>query len=282
MSSFRMPGRIEIEYQRALRRMMREVVPIRGENQSLEAWLDEFSQLSNKVEILQIAIEIARNMVINVNVSNARDWREASRRSQRSLMLFNQLERELQGPIGARLQQLVQQNAQLISSIPQEVAGRLTSQIYKAQQAGVRSETIANHIALRFPQLTTNRIHLLARTGTTAAATALTQSRAEGLDLPWYEWLTSKDQRVRRSHRNMSGVLVTWHDAPSPEQLVDEKSTLGHYHAGNCPNCRCITSPILTIDDVRWPHKVYFSGSIHMMTRAQFRRMTGIPERVAA
>jgi SPP1 gp7 family putative phage head morphogenesis protein len=281
MAVWRVPNRVELEYAAAMERAMQRLLPAWSPSQPIESWLAEFAEQSRQVEVLQIATEIARSMVAKVNVHNARTWREASRQSQRSLMLFRYLEREMEGPVGARLQELVRENATLISSIPQEVAGRLTAQITKAQQMGVRPETIAKHMRVNFPKLTRNRIHLIARTETSKATVALTRSRAEGLNLDWFEWLTSHDQRVRMSHRNIAGVLVSWHDLPSPEALVGEHS-YGKYAAGDTFNCRCISSPILTLDDMKWPARIYMAGAIHRMTRAEFQRMTGIPERVAA
>jgi uncharacterized protein with gpF-like domain len=63
-------------------------------------------------------------------------------------------------------------------------------------------------------------------------------ARSEDLNLTYFEWDTSQDQRVRPSHRLMSGMLVAWNDLPAPEKLAGIKSTLGKYAPGMCPNCR--------------------------------------------
>jgi len=114
------------------------------------------------------------------------------------------------------------------------------------------------------------------------ASTALTQARSEELELPAYVWMTSHDSRVRDSHRNMDGVIVLWRDPPSPEALIGERSTLGHYHVGDCPNCRCTPIVILTLDDVQFPARVYSYGRIKYMMMDEFSRLTRIRERRAA
>jgi SPP1 gp7 family putative phage head morphogenesis protein len=43
-------------------------------------------------------------------------------------------------------------------------------------------------------------------------------------------------------------------------------------------NCRCITLPLVSLDEVSWPAKVYYTGQITRMTRAQFQRVSGMPK----
>jgi len=71
----------------------------------------------------------------------------------------------------------------------------------------------------------------------------------------------------------MDEVLIKWSDAPSPEALIGVKSSLGKYHAGDCPNCRCYPEPVVNLDNIQWPAKVYSNGAITMMTRVQFERV---------
>jgi hypothetical protein len=68
----------------------------------------------------------------------------------------------------------------------------------------------------------------------------------------------------------MQGVLIRWSDPPAPEQLKGIKSTLGHYHAGDAPNDRCYAAPLIDVDRINWPHKVYVNSQIIMMTRSRF------------
>jgi uncharacterized protein with gpF-like domain len=99
----------------------------------------------------------------------------------------------------------------------------------------------------------------------------------------WYTWETSEDQRVRRSHKKMQGVVVPWAQDPDPEALIGEESTLGHYSAGSCPSCRCYAAPILTLEDINFPARVYWQGEIHRMTKQQFKVIaTGLEESAAA
>ena len=43
-----------------------------------------------------------------------------------------------------------------------------------------------------------------------------------------------------------------------------------HPEMGNIWNCRCYPEPLLEVDDVKWPHKVYIDGQIKMMNKNEF------------
>lgn len=99
----------------------------------------------------------------------------------------------------------------------------------------------------------------------------ITKARAEESGLKAYVWRTSEDQRVRKSHANMEGVIVFWADPPNPEELIGEKSLLGKYHGGECEGCRCYPESIVLLDLVNWPSRVYYKGKIQTMTKEEFK-----------
>lgn len=271
-------------YEQAMRKITGRVLVQKQPEQTFAQWLTELARRSQEPEVYAASELLATQMVHAVNVVNARTWREAASRSMQSRQLHKALMAEMQGPTGARVQSLIRENAKLIRSISNEAAQHLVHEVTTAQQNGARPKTVAKMAAKRFPQLIKSRVNLISRTETAKASTALTQARCERLNVDWYQWETSKDgTRVRKSHRNMHGVIVPWSDAPSPEALVGEPSTLGRYQAGECPNCRCLIIPILTLDDIQFPARVYWKGSIKTMTKQQFKQIAiGLEEREAA
>ena len=264
------PKRLRAEYERAMRQVTGRVLAPRRPEQSLDDWLAELADRSQRKDVQEAAELLARRMVAQVDAGNQRTWREAARKSMQGGRLYRMLQRELAGSTGRTFNRLVAENAKYITSISVDAAARLVGEVKGAQLQGARPETIARMMRTRFSALLRSRVQLIARTQTAKASSALTQARAEDLDMPVYEWLTSEDARVRASHRNMNGVLVFWADPPSPEALLGEKSTLGAYNVGSCPNCRCTASVVLSLDDVRWPHRVYRGGVIRSMTRREF------------
>jgi SPP1 gp7 family putative phage head morphogenesis protein len=280
-AEFSLPKRLALQYERAIHKIVGKVLKPIGPGQTLDSWLADLARRASQRDIQEASELLAKRMCHWVNVTNARTWREAASRSQHSRRLYLLLQRELQqGATGARIATIVRENARLISSIPLEAATVLTREVTKAQQQGARPSTVAKMLRTRWPKLLKSRVNLIARTETAKASAALTRARSEDVGADWYVWMTSEDARVRVSHKKMNDVLFTWTDPPSPEALVGEESTLGKYNVGECPNCRCVSAPLLHADDVTWPRRVYYQGRIQQMTKVKFLAIAG--QQVAA
>ncbi len=226
-------------------------------------------KLIGKGEFLDLwARQAAQRMILGRLHASARSWRQAAHESMQGRRIYLALQKELSGPVGTRVRELVAENAKLITSFPQEVAAKVASRAAEHYAEGGRSEALLSEKL--FKHAVRSRARLVARTEVSKASTALTEARAEELNLPYYVWRSSADQRVRKGHRKMDGVIVPWTDPPSPEALVGERD-YGHYQAGNTFNCRCYPEPLLRMDQVQWPHRTYANGSIRMMTQSAFR-----------
>jgi uncharacterized protein with gpF-like domain len=217
---------------------------------------------------------VADKMVTMTARGNAISWKEAASKSGQGKILYGLLKYELNSPqVKTVLDSLIYENAKLITSVPNEVANHLANFIEQEQVAGVRPNTISDHIASKLTHLKMWQVNRLARTESSKADTAITRVRSVGIGLNWYVWDTSEDARVRASHRLMNQVLVNWSDPPSPEALLGIANGEGHYHAGNIWNCRCIPLPLIDLDEVKWPMRVYHFGQINKLTREQFSRI---------
>jgi SPP1 gp7 family putative phage head morphogenesis protein len=259
---FRPLRRIETAYRRAISEAFARLVWPKQEDMSESDWFSRIILMSRSYELAEQGAKIAAQMVRWVNIENAKSWKHASRQSQRSQFLYRLLQEELSGATGKRLHEIVRENADLITSIPYTAAAQLTNEIAAAQQAGARHETIARMMRERFPELTRNRIQLIARTESSKASTALTRARSEDLNLDWFEWKSAEDFRVRPAHKNLNGVLVSWHDLPAPEALVGIKSTLGKYGPGEAPNCFTGDTPVSSPSGIERLWRAPYSGDI--------------------
>ena len=176
----------------------------------------------------------------------------------------------------------MKENADLISTLPKNIADDVAAYVDREAMKGRRASDIADEIRRMFPEKTRARAELIARTQVSMTQTNLVQARAEDLGLDWYVWRAcggnNGDGRTRSSHRHMSGVLIRWSDPPAPEDLfplrrVDGSpynNTLGHYHAGCCPNCRCYPEPVVDLDLLKFPIRVYQNGHVERMSRKRF------------
>jgi len=262
--------RLEKAYEQGIKQIVHRVLTPKRPEQTMEQWLQSLAERSQQEDIQRASETLAERMCKWVNTGNVKTWRVAAARSMQSQKLFKLLEVEMQGATGEAVRRIVQQNAKLISSIPLEAAQKLTDEVTKAQQRGARAGTIAKMMKARFPELVRSRVNLIARTESAKTSLALTQARCEELSIDFAAWSTSEDVRVRPSHKLMDKVIFPWNDLPSPEALAGEKSTLGTYGPGGCPNCRCVVYPVLSLDDIKFPARVYSQGAIRQYTKQDF------------
>jgi SPP1 gp7 family putative phage head morphogenesis protein len=222
--------------------------------------------------------DVATRVSQKVAIENARSWREAAAKWGRGRQIYQALQAEIDaGHLRMDLELLIRRNTELISSVPADIAERITAAASTLQQEGARAGEIEKELRRRAPGLAKSRMRLIARTEISGAETDLTQVRAQRLGLEWYQWATSEDSRVRPSHRKMDKVLCAWNDPPAPEALAGIRSTLGKYAPGRCPNCRCIALALADLAEIRWPAQVHRGGRLARMTRAQFSRIVGLP-----
>lgn len=277
--AFQRPRRIELDYERSIDRLMDQWLNTPARADSLDDMLERLNDFLAMPMVLADRINrLAANMVTAVAHDNSRSWREAAAKATRSRQIFELLKADLaSGPVRSLFQRYTAANSELIKTLPADIATTAHGFISEQKIAGLRAEDIAARLRTKLPEISAAKIQLLSRTGVASTATAITRSRAERLKLNWYMWLTSEDARVRLSHRKMDLVLVNWNDPPAPEQLIGIKSTLGHYHAGNCPYCRCDANVLVDLVQVSaWPCKVYTGGSIQRLSKAAFIKLSGM------
>ena len=274
--------RIEVAFHRALLDMAKGIVSRVGESGDPKIIVATLEHIAKTPEFIRISEAIALKMVTGLFDDTGRTWREAARNSGKGREIYQALQKELLGERGARIRELVQENADLISTLPKNIADDVAAYVDREAMKGRRASDIADEIRRMFPDKTRARAELIARTQVSMTQTNLVQARAEDLGLDWYVWRAcggnNGDGRTRSSHRHMSGVLIRWSDPPAPENLFPLRradgtpynNTIGHYHAGCCPNCRCYPEPVVDLDLLKFPIRVYQNGHVERMSRKQF------------
>lgn len=238
-----------------------------------EKYINDMRNFQNSEPFNSFVYSAVRRMVTPIAVQNMRTWRKAAKKATRNPYLYRLLMREINQGLKSDIEIQIEENANLIKTLPTDVAKKVTKDISDMALKGMRASEIAKVIREQTDKHSRASAKLIARTEVSKTTTALTKARCDNLDLHWYIWRTAEDgDRVRKSHRIMEGVLVNWNEPPSPEALAGEKS-VGNYHAGNIWNCRCYPEPLIEIDDISWPHKVYTNGKIQTMGKMQFEQM---------
>lgn len=265
---------VEREYLNTLLKLVKifkKIANSSGSNQ--QKYIDSMNNFQNSMQYEKFINSAVKRMVLPLDVGNQRTWREAAKKATKSKFLYRLLMDELKQGTGQIIQKQVMENVLLIKTLPNDVAQKVVNDIAENALKGARAESTEKIIKDKTDQHARASARLIARTETAKTMSALTKARCEQLGLRWYIWRTALDgTRVRLSHRIMEGVLVNWNNPPAPEELVGEKSA-GHYHAGNIWNCRCYSEPVLELEDIRFPARVYYNGQIVMMNKSEFEQI---------
>lgn len=192
---------------------------LEGAFQDLE---DEFYRRYNPEEIRRLA----RKYGISVDAMNKRANEKNFRRVLGVDVFANEpwLEAEIRA-FGAR-------NVRLISSVPERLFNELEAGIFDQFSTGTRFEELAKFIEGRFEVAGSNALRI-ARDQVAKLNGQLTGLRQTNLGVTEYIWETSKDERVRDSHREKQGKKFKWNNPPSDTG-----------HPGEDINCRCWASPV--------------------------------------
>lgn len=171
-------------------------------------------------------------MLTEVDARDRQMWEQLSDEMSR------ELRKEIRtAPTGARMQELLQEQVSLITSLPTDAAKRVHELTLAGIEDSTRAKEIAREIA-RSGEVSVSSANLIARTEVARTASTLTQARAEHVGSEGYIWRTAGDSDVRHSHKQMNGKFVRW---DSPPTLSDGTTT----HAGQIYNCRCYPEPVI-------------------------------------
>ena len=155
--------------------------------------------------------------------------------------------------VGKALPGWVKDNVDLIVTIPDDYFDSLAYSVRKGFDSGTRHEDIAKEIETDYlangesAAKAKRRAALVARDQVQKLSSELNQERQKAIGVRRYVWRTSKDQRVRLSHRERDGEVFTW-DEPIEDQLAERGMAIDEDIEGppGYPiNCRCYSEPVL-------------------------------------
>lgn len=280
--SFSLTDRIEREYAHDLHNVGEQVgVMVNSFIKKIDKDKEqvEIKDVSDLIEKLQEysdkitnwAERTANKMVYSLEKEDLKQW------ERHSAKMAETMKRELsKADIGEELKQYLNDNVSLITSIPRKAAERVHRIVYNNLTTGKRAESVVKEI-LKTGDVSVSQANRIARSETSRVATGLVKVRSESIGLDWYVWRSTKDFRTREAHKKMDGVICKWDDEPNPEALFPKKGVkpYGNYLPGATFNCRCYPAPLIRIDDVQWPAKVYTNGRITRMNKQQFMQIAG-------
>jgi len=234
-NAFRTPPSAEREFMRALKK----VGMVSGH--IVEQHVDGH-QLKQSAEMERVLREYAKRlepwarrqsmkMLEKVSKVNARAYKANAKKMGK---LLN--EQVTEAETGRVAFELMQEQVELIQSIPLDAANRAQKLAFEAATGGRRASEVAEELA-RSTKVSESKALLIARTETARANAYITQARAGAAGATGYIWRTTMDGAERESHAKMNGKFVSY---DNPPHLID--GTTGH--AGTFPNCRCFQDPV--------------------------------------
>lgn len=245
--------RAELEYARKLRRLSQFVLNtaremLRDNPIADEVYINFAHMMDGYSNIIKPwAQTVAAKMIHDVALRDMKAWRERAKEISWNLEL---LVRE--APIGLVMQQRLEEQISLITSIPRDIAEEVHQMAITSLYSGQRMGNISDMI-MKKADTTLGRANLIARTEVARTTTELTRARAEYVGSDSYVWRTAHDESVRPSiflspraranfvgsHRALEGKVIKWSEPPVSGQNGERA------HAGQVYNCRCICEVII-------------------------------------
>lgn len=193
--------RIELAYQRALERLLKQALFTCRDCSSYAAFKRAMDAWSKTEEFREFSEALAGKMITGLFADVGRNWREAARYNSKTREMYMRLIKSMAGERGRRVQEMIRENAELIQTLPLSTAEQVSD--YAAEQAakGRRPEDIEAEILKLFPNRTRARSKLIARTEMAKYHTAMIQADCQDLGHNWYFWRSVRDERSRSAHK---------------------------------------------------------------------------------
>ncbi len=128
----------------------------------------------------------------------------------------------------------VSDHSRLIKSVQREQLDRINLCLKRGIREGRLLESMSKDIQ-QATGLSERRARLIARDGVLSFSGDLTRYHQKSAGIKQYRWQTSRDERVRKSHRDRNDKVYDW-DGPGPYPRSEV-------------NCRCDAIPVLDFLD---------------------------------
>lgn len=230
----------ETQFARSLKRVARVAGHIVGIHIDGTKIIDEPEMMRALREYSKLITPWAKRqsakMLEQVQKSNKRSY------NSKSVQMNEIMKREVaSGHIGEMAYRLMNEQVELIKSIPLRAGERAQKLSIEAAFNGERASEIAEALK-NSTEVSESDAVRIARTEVARSNTYITQARSQAVGSRQYIWRNSGDAAVRDAHKiyhghKLDGMIFSW---DSPPTLDD--GTTGH--PGTFPNCRCYPEPV--------------------------------------
>jgi SPP1 gp7 family putative phage head morphogenesis protein len=154
--------------------------------------------------------------------------------------------------IDLMLKSWVSTNVTLIKSIQTDLLGQVKVIIEDGYRSALSIPTITQQLQSKF-NISKNRARLIARDQMGKLHSAYIHHEHEQLGITEYVWLTTHDERVRKSHKVLDGKVCQWNNPLTYKNSEDgkllSKSSIGGVplQVGQDFQCRCSLAAIVNL-----------------------------------
>lgn len=127
----------------------------------------------------------------------------------------------------------IRNNANLISSVPQQAIDQIENTIMEGIRTGEQPQSIRRLLTERY-SVADSRAKLIARDQVSKLSGSLSRVRQDDIGVTEFIWRTSRDERVRPTHRANSNKKFSWDKPPAKTGPP-----------GHDIQCRCVAEPVL-------------------------------------
>ncbi|OTG95001.1 minor capsid protein [Acinetobacter sp. ANC 3832] len=204
------------------------VLPTIGENIG-DGW---FSDMFNKVreKLVKYVVEVAKPLATKVVVDSQKEVDKQIAEHTKSQIGIDLTPFYQASDIQSTVEMNIATNVALIKSIPQQYFDKLEALVMNALQTGLTNEELAQEIH-KLGQSTEYRARLIAADQMGKINADINEKRQRSLGVESYDYLTSKDEKVRPLCRSHHGKTFKWDSPPAGG------------HPGKKVRCRCTAVP---------------------------------------
>lgn len=145
---------------------------------------------------------------------------------------------------------IVNENVQLIKSIPQDYLSDVTGAVFRSITTGAGIASLIPELS-KYAGISDRRVKLMALDQTRKAYNAIAKQKMINIGVGQFEWLHSAGGRQpRRSHIAMTGNIYSFDDLPviNQEQVDKGYESPERGIPGQAINCRCKMIPVIPLD----------------------------------
>ncbi|AUS00750.1 head morphogenesis domain protein [Vibrio phage 1.278.O._10N.286.54.E8] len=185
----------------------------------------------------RFAERVASKFVQAVNLQNQQQFQNQYKSFGINIYAGNQA-------VSDYLDATVKDNVRLIKSIPDQYLRQVESIVLGNMRSGMRPSAINKQLQDQFG-VTERRARVISRDQVSKASNGLAKKRMESSGFKYFQWIDSKDSRVRSRHKHIANKVTkygkgiySFSDLPIGEQGVPVAP-------GQPIQCRCVMRPVL-------------------------------------